>query len=224
VRPSGGISVSGSATSSRGPETIFEPRGSPSAQTVLRDQPNGCQSAVLRKPNVYREIAVPLAITDLKESLQTLEFTDEDLIHLDELKNYFENDNLPEVKESQIRVLDQILEKHLKQDENHILHLTLQLLQVLLLCEKLFSSSTGLQEIVNKTCRDYSSITSCSIQVDCIKLFCCAVSHQTGHSAMLKDHRSTPLLAVTINCLLSKDGELQNVGAALASNIARFKV
>jgi len=41
VRPSGGISVSGSATSSRGPETIFEPRGSPSAQTVLRDQPNG---------------------------------------------------------------------------------------------------------------------------------------------------------------------------------------
>ena len=41
---------------------------------------------------------------------------------------------------------------------------------------------------------------------------------------MLKDHRSTPLLAVTINCLLSKDGELQNVGAALASNIARFKV
>lgn len=38
---------------------------------------------------------------------------------------------------------DQILEKHLKQDENHILHLTLQLLQVLLLCEKLFSSSTG---------------------------------------------------------------------------------
>ena len=41
---------------------------------------------------------------------------------------------------------------------------------------------------------------------------------------MLKDHRSTPLLAVTINCLLSKDGELQNVGAALVSNIARFKV
>ena len=41
---------------------------------------------------------------------------------------------------------------------------------------------------------------------------------------MLKDHRSTPVLDVTINCLLSKDGELQSVGAALASNIARFKV
>ena len=43
---------------------------------------------------------------------------------------------------------------------------------------------------------------------------------------MLEDQRSTPLPAVTINCLLSKDGELQNVhvGAALASNIARFKV
>ena len=41
---------------------------------------------------------------------------------------------------------------------------------------------------------------------------------------MLKDHRSTPLLAVTINCLLSKDDQLQIVGAALVSNIARFKV
>ena len=49
-----------------------------------------------------------MAITDLKESLQTLEFTDEDLIHLDELKNYFENDNLPEVKESQIHVLGKL--------------------------------------------------------------------------------------------------------------------
>ena len=34
-----------------------------------------------------------------------MEFTDEDLIHLDELKKCFENDNLPEVKESQIHVL-----------------------------------------------------------------------------------------------------------------------
>jgi len=41
VRPSGGTSVSGSATSLRGAETIFEPRGSPSAQTVLRDKPDG---------------------------------------------------------------------------------------------------------------------------------------------------------------------------------------
>ena len=41
---------------------------------------------------------------------------------------------------------------------------------------------------------------------------------------MLKEHRSTPVLDVTINCLLSNDGELQSVGAALASNIARFKV
>ena len=38
---------------------------------------------------------------------------------------------------------DQILEKHLTQEENHVVHLTLQLLQVLLLCEKLFSTSTG---------------------------------------------------------------------------------
>jgi len=44
---------------------------------------------------------------------------------------------------TRVLLTDQILEKHLKQDENHILHLTLQLLQVLLLCEKLFSSSTG---------------------------------------------------------------------------------
>ena len=52
VRPSGGTSVSGSATSSSGPETIFEPRDTPSvqsgiprdtpsAQTGMRDQPDG---------------------------------------------------------------------------------------------------------------------------------------------------------------------------------------
>jgi len=35
VRPSGGTSVSGSATSSRGPGTISEPRDTPSAQTGL---------------------------------------------------------------------------------------------------------------------------------------------------------------------------------------------
>ena len=36
-----------------------------------------------------------------------------------------------------------MLEKHLTKEENHVVHLTLQLLQVLLLCEKLFSTSTG---------------------------------------------------------------------------------
>jgi len=41
VRLSGGTSVSGSATSSRGPETIFEPRDTPSAQTGLALQPDG---------------------------------------------------------------------------------------------------------------------------------------------------------------------------------------
>jgi len=41
VRPSGGTSVSGSATSSRGPETISEPRDIPSAQTGLALQPDG---------------------------------------------------------------------------------------------------------------------------------------------------------------------------------------
>ena len=51
---------------------------------------------------------VPLAITDLKESLQTMQFTAEDLIHLDELKKCFENDNLSEVKESQIHVLGKL--------------------------------------------------------------------------------------------------------------------
>lgn len=37
VRPSGGTSISGS--SSRGPQTIFEPRDTPSTQMGLRDQP-----------------------------------------------------------------------------------------------------------------------------------------------------------------------------------------
>ena len=41
---------------------------------------------------------------------------------------------------------------------------------------------------------------------------------------MFKDTRSTPLAAVTVNCLLSKNEDLTTVGAALASNIARFKV
>ena len=41
---------------------------------------------------------------------------------------------------------------------------------------------------------------------------------------MLKDNRFTLLSAATINCVLSRDCELQTVGAALASNIARFKV
>ena len=54
-----------------------------------------------------------------------------------------------------------------------------------------------------------------------VVLLCCQPSDRP---LMLKDHRSTPLLDVIINCLLSKDSELQNVGAALASNIARFKV
>ena len=56
---------------------------------------------------------VPLAITDVKESLQKMEFTEEDLIHLDELKNYFENDDLPEVKESQIYVLGMLTQMSL---------------------------------------------------------------------------------------------------------------
>ena len=41
---------------------------------------------------------------------------------------------------------------------------------------------------------------------------------------MFQDTRSTPLAAVTVNCLLSKNEDLTTVGAALASNIARFKV
>ena len=41
---------------------------------------------------------------------------------------------------------------------------------------------------------------------------------------MLKDSRSTPLAAVTVNCLLSKNQDLEAGGAALASNIARFEV
>ena len=41
---------------------------------------------------------------------------------------------------------------------------------------------------------------------------------------MFKDTRSTSLAAVTVNCLLSKNEDLTTVGAALASNIARFKV
>lgn len=41
---------------------------------------------------------------------------------------------------------------------------------------------------------------------------------------MFKDTSSTPLAAVTVNCLLSKNENLTTVGAALASNIARFKV
>ena len=41
---------------------------------------------------------------------------------------------------------------------------------------------------------------------------------------MFEDSRSVPLAAVTVNCLLSKDTDLQSVGAALVSNISRFKV
>ncbi|PFX23182.1 hypothetical protein AWC38_SpisGene12251 [Stylophora pistillata] len=48
--------------------------------------------------------------------------------------------------------------------------------------------------------------------------------HQPGHYSLLGDSHSTPLPAVTINCLLSKDSELQTVGAALVSNIATVKI
>ena len=43
VRPSGGTSVSHSASPSKGPEAIFEPRDAASAgaKTVLREQPEG---------------------------------------------------------------------------------------------------------------------------------------------------------------------------------------
>ena len=41
---------------------------------------------------------------------------------------------------------------------------------------------------------------------------------------MFRDSRSTPLAAVTVNCLLSKNQDLQAAGAALALNIARFEV
>ncbi|KAJ7340348.1 Desumoylating isopeptidase 1 [Desmophyllum pertusum] len=225
----GGTSVShssssSSSSSSRTPDTIFEPRNITPGQTELREQADGCQKAVLRKPNVYKEIDVVVVVTDLKENLPQMEFPEEDLIHLDELKKCFEHNKLPEVTESQIQILDQLLEKYLTQEENHVVLLTLQLLQVLASCEQLFSSSNGLQEIVKKTCRNFPSITSSSSQVDCVKMFCCAISHKTGHSAMFKDSHLTPLYTLTINCLLSKDQQLETVGAALASNIARYKI
>lgn len=224
VRPSGGTSVSHSASSSRAPETIFEPRDVPPGQSGQREQPDGCQSSGLRKPNIYKDINGPSTICDLRESLHKMEFSDEDLIHLDELKRCFETDNLSQVNEGQIKKLDQLVEKYLKEEGNEALHLTLKLLQLLSLCEKLFSSSRGLQEIVKRTCGNFANLSSCPTQVECIKLFCCAVSHQSGHSSMLEDSHSTHLPAVTINCLLSKDQELQTVGAALVSNIARYKI
>ena len=46
-----------------------------------------------------------------------MEFADEDLIHLDELKKYFENDNLPELKESKIHILGKFADVFKKLNE-----------------------------------------------------------------------------------------------------------
>ncbi|KAJ7340357.1 hypothetical protein OS493_003101 [Desmophyllum pertusum] len=119
---------------------------------------------------------------------------------------------------------DQLLEKYLNTGGKSRSTSHFTTLQVLASCEQLFSSSNGLQEIVKKTCRNFPSITSSSSQVDCVKMFCCAISHKTGHSAMFKDSHLTPLYTLTINCLLSKDQQHETVGAALASNIARYKI
>lgn len=59
VRPSGGTSVSGLATSSRGPDTIFEPRDTPSAQTGLRDQPDGWWVLIQNSVHSNGKILVP---------------------------------------------------------------------------------------------------------------------------------------------------------------------
>ncbi|PFX23178.1 hypothetical protein AWC38_SpisGene12264 [Stylophora pistillata] len=198
------------------------------------------ESSILRNPNVYKDVDGPSLISDLRECLQKMESSDEDLIYLDELKVCFASKILSEVNESHIQKLDtvnpllsppgglsipdQLVNKYLTEEGSQVPLLTLKLLQLLSLCEKLFSSSKGLQETVKKTCGRFPSISSCSTQVECIKLFCCAISHQPGHSSLLGDSHSTSLPAVTINCLLSKDSELQTVGAALVSNIARLKI
>lgn len=226
VRPSRGTSVSPTQTAatSRAPESIFEPRNSPLGKSGPRKPSNGCESSILRNPNVYKDVDGPSLISDLRECLQKMESSDEDLIYLDELKVCFASKILSEVNESHIQKLDQLVNKYLTEEGSQVPLLTLKLLQLLSLCEKLFSSSKGLQETVKKTCGRFPSISSCSTQVECIKLFCCAISHQPGHSSLLGDSHSTSLPAVTINCLLSKDSELQTVGAALVSNIARLKI
>lgn len=226
VRPSGGTSISPtpSTSTSRAPESIFEPRNGPPGKTKQREPPDGCQGAISRNPNVYKDVKGPSLISDLRECLKKMELSDEDLIYLDELKRCFEAENLSKVNESQIQKLDQLIDKYLTEEGSQALHLTLKLLQLLSQCEELFSSSKGLQETVKKACGSFPSIPSCATQVECIKLFCCAISHQSGHSSLLGDSHPTPLPSVTINCLLSKDSELQTVGAALVSNIARLKI
>ncbi|RMX50580.1 hypothetical protein pdam_00008780 [Pocillopora damicornis] len=136
VRPSGGTSISPTPSTSRAPESIYEPRNSPPGKTKQREPPDGCQGAISRNPYVYKDV----------------------------------------------------------------------------------------KETVKKACGSFPSIPSCATQVECIKLFCCAISHPSGHSSLLGDSHPTPLPSVTINCLLSKDSELQTVGAALVSNIARLKI
>lgn len=101
------------------------------------------------------------------------------------------------------------------------------------------TSGQGLTTLKAKTKRILVIVVKCRHREDGLRLkrffqfpyqsyfvlqYCCVTSHQTGHSVMFKDTRSTPLAAVTVNCLLSKNEDLTTVGAALASNIARFKV
>ena len=58
VRPSGGTSISGS--SSRGPETIFEPRDTTSAQTGLRDQADGWWVSTDTEQCTYSTYSAPI--------------------------------------------------------------------------------------------------------------------------------------------------------------------
>ncbi|CAH3037251.1 unnamed protein product [Porites lobata] len=222
-------SSSASSSSTTGPESIFEPRDTSSANqtaTGRRGQPDGCQSSVLRKANTYNQVDTASDVAQLKDILtDTKEFSDEELSHLDELKDCLHNKNLIGVQERQIQILDKVVDKYLTQEKYcSAVQLSVKFLQVLSLNDQLFSDSKGLQETVNMTCRQFSDINSSSSQVECVKLYCCVTSHQTGHSVMFKDTRFTPLAAVTVNCLLSKNEDLTTVGAALASNIARFKV
>lgn len=129
------------------------------------------------------------------------------------------------MREIQIHIIDQVIEKYLTQEEDHrALQHALQLLQALSLCEQLFSSSKVIKDVVKKTCTSFSSVNSPSRQVECAKLFCCVTSHKTGHSLMFESSCSLPLAAITVNCLLCKDQDLQTVGAALVSNISRFEI
>lgn len=221
-----GVSTTASVSSSlNGPETIFEPRKTSSGATRLREKADGCQSASLRKPNTYNQVDTHTALY-LKENFMSAEgFSDEDATHFDELQQCFESNKTTEVNERQIEFLDRVFEKFSSQEEEGLaFQQTLRLLQVFSSWEKLFSKSKGLQGMIKKTFGIFPSVTSCSTQVECVKLFCCVVSHRTGHSFMFQDSLPVPLAAVTVNCLLSKDSALQSAGAALVSNIARYQV